>query len=300
MEKLDAISRKLSQLALHKAEDEIIKAGVLTPIVSGQNKDLTDVTSSVDSDRTLAEPLYQVVEPQEKDMCTKLFSPLESIPDRRKLQAVLLQPPQVKIPIHHSTYGWLKTHVEDERLQDIFDIVEVVGNLCPKLTPRVETALQVKVATDVTEGMQQCFLDTFLLGIIGTAQEYLELDAKVDRNANELSMTQTKSRPDYLLMLNGLLVFKGEEKKAGDVRHIALELIDKMIPGSVGKDGKLDYLLGYATAGSRVLFECIHGDGKMSECSDILNLERVADRVTLIVILLNVVRVACALYNAKY
>ncbi|KAJ1775760.1 hypothetical protein LPJ62_006819 [Coemansia sp. RSA 2167] len=112
-------------------------------------------------------------------------------------------------------------------------------------------------------------------------------------------MTKSKCRPDYLLMLNGQLVFKGEEKKAGDVRNIALELVDKMIPGSVGKDGKLEYLLGYATAGSRVLFECIYGDGKMSECSDILNLERVADRVSLLVIMINVVRVACALYNAK-
>ncbi|KAJ2824602.1 hypothetical protein IWW50_003258 [Coemansia erecta] len=302
MERLDAISRKLSQLALHRIEEEEEEPAEHAISIPKNKKraDIAEAGSSVDSEKTLAEPKYRVVESREKEVCAALFSPLNTIPNRKKLQAVLLQKPEVKIPIHHSTYMWLQAHVENDRLKDVFEIVEEVGNICPKLTPRIETALQVKVASDVTEGMQQCFIDTFLMGVIGTAQECLELDAKIDRNANELSMTKAMCRPDYLLMLNGQLVFKGEEKKAGDVRHIALELVDKMIPGSVGKDGKLDYLLGYATAGTRVLFECIYGDGEMSECSDILNLERIADRVSLIVILINAMRVACALYNAKH
>ncbi|KAJ2611329.1 hypothetical protein H4S08_003210 [Coemansia sp. RSA 1365] len=299
MERLDAISRKLSQLGIHKPEETVKASAKPISIPDKQNK-FSDTGLSFGSTKTIIEPGYKVVESREKVMCAELFLPPRTVPNRKGLQAVILENPRVKIPIHHSTYSWLQTHVEDNILENVFAIVEEVGNICPRLTPRIETALQVKVARDGTESMQQCVLDTFLMAVIGTAQEHLEIDSKVDRNANELSMTNAMCRPDYLLILNGLLVFKGEEKKNGDVRNIALELVDKMLPGSVGKNGKLEYLLGYATAGTRVLFECIYDDSKMSECSDILNLERISDRVTMIVILINVVRIASALYNAKH
>ncbi|KAJ2852665.1 hypothetical protein IWW36_000022 [Coemansia brasiliensis] len=296
MQRLDAISRKLSQLALHKPEEAI---DIATSKHKGKPA-AAEASSSVDSGKTLVPRYYPTVDSKEKEMCRKLFSPLSAVPSWKTLQSVLIENPMVRIPIHRHTYDWLQTHVEDAVLKDIFDIVEEVGNICPKLTPRVEAALHVNVPSNVTEGMQQCALDTFLMGIIGTAQEYVTIYTKVDRNANELSMTKNMCRPDYLLMLNGQLVFKGEEKKSGDVRNIALELTEKMIPGSVGKDGKLDFLLGYATAGSNILFECIYGDDQMSECSEILNIERVADRVTLIVILVNVMRVARSLYNSRH
>ncbi|KAJ2649341.1 hypothetical protein IWW40_003188 [Coemansia sp. RSA 1250] len=283
MQRLDAISRKLSQLALHKPEEAIE-----IPASSSKDKSVeTKAASSVDSDKTLI-ARYPIVECKEKEMCRKLFSPLKAVPNRETLQSVLTANPVVKIPIHQHTFSWLQEHVEEDKLKGVFDIVEEVGNICPKLTPRVEAALHVNVPRDVTEGMQQCALDAFLMGVIGTAQEYIAISTKVDRNANELSMTKFMCRPDYLLMFNGQLVFKGEEKKSGDARNIALELTEKMIPGSVGKDGKLEYMIGYATAGSSILFECIYGDEKMSECSQILDIERVADRVTLILILINV------------
>ncbi|KAJ2672196.1 hypothetical protein IWW42_002922 [Coemansia sp. RSA 1085] len=295
MQRLDAISRKLSQLALHKPEEAIE-----IPASSSKDKSVeTKAASSVDSDKTLT-ARYPIVECKEKEMCRKLFSPLKAVPNRETLQSVLTANPVVKIPIHQHTFSWLQEHVEEDKLKGVFDIVEEVGNICPKLTPRVEAALHVNVPRDVTEGMQQCALDAFLMGVIGTAQEYIAISTKVDRNANELSMTKFMCRPDYLLMFNGQLVFKGEEKKSGDARNIALELTEKMIPGSVGKDGKLEYMIGYATAGSSILFECIYGDEKMSECSQILDIERVADRVTLILILINVMRVSRILYNSRY
>ncbi|KAJ2454936.1 hypothetical protein EV183_001197 [Coemansia sp. RSA 2336] len=295
MQRLDAISRKLSQLALHKPEEAID-----IPSSSSKGKPVeAKASSSVDSNKTLV-ARYPVVESREKERCRKLFSPLKAVPNRDILQSVLTENPVVKIPIHQHTFNWLKEHVEEEKLKSIFDIVEKVGNICPKLTPRVEAALHVNVPRDVTEGMQQCALDAFLMGVIGTAQEHVTLSTKVDRNANELSMTKFMCRPDYLLMFNGQLVFKGEEKKSGDVRNIALELTEKMIPGSVGKDGKLEYMIGYATAGSSILFECIYGDEKMSECSEILDIERVADRVTLILILINVMRVSRILYYSRH
>ncbi|KAJ2629069.1 hypothetical protein GGF44_004345 [Coemansia sp. RSA 1694] len=99
--------------------------------------------------------------------------------------------------------------------------------------------------------------------------------------------------------MNGQLVFKGEEKKGGDIRRIANELIDKMIPGSVGKTGKLDYLLGYATSGSQVLFECIYDNHAMLECSNIIDLSKLPDRVTMVIMLVNVVRIAGAQMLSK-
>ncbi|KAJ1719951.1 hypothetical protein LPJ53_005368 [Coemansia erecta] len=191
----------------------------------------------------------------------------------------------------------LKGEVSKEALSN-FCIVEQVGNICPILTPHIESALHVTNVGRGTESMQQHVIDKFLMGIISTAQsELTDVDILIDRNATESSVTKSGCRPDFLFSINGQLAFKGEEKKAGDVRKIAKELTDKMIPGSVGKNAtsRIQYLLGYATAGSRILFTCIHGDNKMVECSNILNLERIPDRVTMIRIVVNIVRVALAL-----
>ncbi|KAJ1736266.1 hypothetical protein LPJ61_000050 [Coemansia biformis] len=296
IERLDAISRKLSQLGIHENAD--------TSSVHSASATVVDVPASAEALRNAAEvPVlrrFNIVKPQEKDMCLEMFAPLQAVPGREDLGRVLLETPKVKIPIHFSVYEWLQGQVEEHVLDEVFSIVEEVGNVCPRLTPRVETALQVQVTGGVTESMQQSVLDTFLASILGTATEHMGLDTKIDRNANETSMTSARHRPGYILMINGLLVFKGEEKASGKVRTSAKQLVDKMLPGSVGKNGKLDYLLGYATAGSRILFECIYGDDEMSECSDILNLERVSDRVTLLVILINAMRVARTLYDDKH
>ncbi|KAJ2708446.1 hypothetical protein H4R19_004741 [Coemansia spiralis] len=240
------------------------------------------------------------VQSREKEVCAELFAALKAVPDRESLAKVLLEKPAVPIPIHRNTYEWLLGEVGSDAIKGMFTFVEDVGNMCPKLTPRLEAALQVSVAPETTEAMQQSVLDPFLSAIVGTASEYMNLDTRIDRNANEKSMTKGRDRPDYFLAISGLLVFKGEEKRAGDVKEIALELTKKMIPGLLGKGGKLEYLLGYATAGQRILFECVYGDKKMSECSPTLNLTRVSDRITLLVILVNVVRVACTLYNSKH
>ncbi|ORX68167.1 hypothetical protein DL89DRAFT_294100 [Linderina pennispora] len=188
-------------------------------------------------------------------------------------------------------------NIDEGLLEQTFCIVEETGNICPTLTPRVESALLVKVDNGGTESMQQHGLDVFLMGVIGTARDHLPVDVAIDRNASEASMTKQVNRPDYLCSINGQLVFKGEEKKRGDVRTIARELIDKMLPGVVGKNGRLAYLFGYATAGTRVLFECIYDDMKMHECSDILDLAKLRDRITMIMILVNIIRISRAMLD---
>ncbi|KAJ2537504.1 hypothetical protein EV175_006702, partial [Coemansia sp. RSA 1933] len=118
-------------------------------------------------------------------------------------------------------------------------IVKNVGSVTPQLTPRVETALLVKNVNVGTESMQQHVVDAFLMGIIGTEQEYMTIDLMVDRNAADPSMTLPQSRPDFLLTFDGLLVFKGKEAKRGNICRIALKLTKKMTSNAVGKNGKL-------------------------------------------------------------
>ncbi|KAJ2754971.1 hypothetical protein GGI19_002020 [Coemansia pectinata] len=150
-----------------------------------------------------------------------------------------------------------------------------------------------------TEAYQQHVLDAFLTGIVGTAQDHLATNIKIDRNARESSMTRPKCRPNYIFSVNGQLVFKGEERRTGSLGEGALDLCKEMLPGSVGKTGKLDSWLGYASSCGCVRFYYILGVEKMIECSDIINLQNLEDRVTMIITLVNVVRITQAQILAK-
>ncbi|KAJ2603071.1 hypothetical protein GGF40_000065 [Coemansia sp. RSA 1286] len=66
-----------------------------------------------------------------------------------------------------------------------------------------------------------------------------------------------------------------------------------MITGRVGKqNSSIPYLFGYAAAGSLIQFYCIYDDAKMQECSNIINLEKLSSRATMIIALVNIVRIA--------
>ncbi|KAJ2546828.1 hypothetical protein EV175_005456 [Coemansia sp. RSA 1933] len=233
--------------------------------------DNENASSSYGSDKTIA--LVPLKEDRESDICEQLFNPVESVPKLAALRKALLKDPAVRIPIHQDVYNRMKEDIDVSKLERYFSIVENVGSVILQLTPRVETALLVNNVNVSPESMQQ---------------NYIMMDVMVDRNAAELSMTLPQIRPDYLLIFNG-----------GNIRQIALELTEKMTSDAVGKNGKLEYLLGYTTAGSRVLFECIYEGNQMVECTDTTNLTKVADRITMLVVLINVIRVAQALYFAR-
>ncbi|KAJ2603084.1 hypothetical protein GGF39_000403 [Coemansia sp. RSA 1721] len=296
MQQLDAISSKLSQLAL----DKIGHSSSSDDQSQNKNGTTPSPRHSVDSESTLTS-VYPIVESKEQEICKKMFAPVSVLPKPDELKERLLDNLEEPIPIHYAIYAKLEKCVSKDILQKNFSIVEQTGNICPTLTPRAETALLVSIVGKGTEMMQQHVLDAFLMAIFCTAQtECTDSDMIIDRNAAEPSATQQGSRPDFLFTINGQLVFKGEEKRRGNVRKIALELSDKMIPGCVGKpDSPLKYLLGYATAGSRVIFECIHDDAKMQECSNIINLEKLSDRVTMIITMVNILRISRALVQTN-
>ncbi|KAI8324851.1 hypothetical protein GQ54DRAFT_302298 [Martensiomyces pterosporus] len=291
---LSSLSEQISKLTLDAAGASPPQSPPASAIPFPRYRARADsVSSSADSAKTL-DSLFPRSVSREKEICSKLFAPLDAVPEPEELKERLLEELATPIPIHLHIYNMLKGEVDQRVLDKTFCIVEDTGNICPSLTPRVESALQVRNANVGTESMQQHVLDVFLMGIMATAQDHLPTDIKIDRNAKDDTMTIRRQRPDYLLHLNGQLVFKGEEKKEGDVRIIARELTDKMMPGSVGKGNKAKYLLCYATAGSRVLLECIHSENEMLECSEIIDLAKMRDRVAMVISLVNVMRIVRA------
>ncbi|KAJ2548657.1 hypothetical protein EV175_004742 [Coemansia sp. RSA 1933] len=259
--------------------------------------DNENASLSYASDKTIA--LVPLNEGRESDICEQLFKPVESVPKLTDLRKALLKESAVRIPIHQDVYDKMKEDVDVAKLERYFSIVEDVGGVTPQLTPRVEIAMLVNNVNVGTESMQQHVMDAFLMGIIGKAQEYMMMYVMVDRNAAEPSMTLPQSRPDFLLIIDGLLAFEDEETRQGNIRRMALKLTKKKTSDAVDKDGNLEYLLGYAIASLYILFECIYKRNQMVECTDIINLAKVADRVTMPVFLINVVRVAQALYFAR-
>ncbi|PWA00040.1 hypothetical protein BB558_003875 [Smittium angustum] len=200
-----------------------------------------------------------------------------------------------------------------------------------------------------TEAFMQYTLDKLLHTVFGLlVSNDLEKSEffGFDRNKLDLSLTVPGKRPDFVVTFKDMLVFKGEEKKKGKVRTIALELVDKMlvgppppsitIPNSIdpknssipktktepeknrklkhiknkllgntkslntksrkswlGNDPtcQIPYLLCYATAGNSILFVAIDKENNMVDCSDILNMESLNDRITTLLILINSVRI---------
>ncbi|OMJ30419.1 hypothetical protein AYI69_g33 [Smittium culicis] len=169
-----------------------------------------------------------------------------------------------------------------------------LNDICPYISLQFESALSVVNFNHTmrTEALQQHVLDTILHAVFGTANDFAKIPLVYDRNKIDTSLTVAGKRPDFVCWHNDLLVFKGEEKKKGDVRKIALELIDKMKPESIGNGpNQLPYLLSYATAGNDVLFFAINKKNKLVEVSDVLDMSSVRDRITILLILINSVKI---------
>ncbi|OMJ10217.1 hypothetical protein AYI70_g10464 [Smittium culicis] len=169
-----------------------------------------------------------------------------------------------------------------------------LNDICPYISLQFESALSIVNFNHTmrTEALQQHVLDTILHAVFGTANDFAKIPLVYDRNKIDTSLTVAGKRPDFVCWHKDLLVFKGEEKKKGDVRKIALELVDKMKPESIGNGpNQLPYLLSYATAGNDVLFFAINRKNKLVEVSDVLDMSSVRDRITILLILINSVRI---------
>ncbi|KAI8322581.1 hypothetical protein GQ54DRAFT_310809 [Martensiomyces pterosporus] len=288
VQQLDSLTRQILNLKVSLALGDLPQlpspkaiAGVDDSAHSGSENGTADSASS--SGSGVRQPVFT-----EEDFCSKLFAPLGDVPEPDKLKKRLLEDLADPIPIHQHSYDMLK-EVDQNVLEKTFCIVEKTGKICPFLTPRVEAALQVTNVGVGTKAMQQHVLDAFLMGIFETAQKYLEAAIQINRNARK-AIPELDRRPNFLLMLNGSLVFTGEQNLGGNISKHAGKVKDKVLKTLVG-NCEIKYIPCYTTAGSEVLFHCICGSQEIVECSDILNLEELCDRVTMIIILVNIMRV---------
>ncbi|KAH9253691.1 hypothetical protein BASA81_008309 [Batrachochytrium salamandrivorans] len=115
------------------------------------------------------------------------------------------------------------------------------------------------------------------------------------------------NRPDFLLYIGNLLVFRGEEKKQGAPISVAhTELTSKMEVWNPLFFGDIPYIIGYALAGSRFQLYALHPNARAQRTpnavltrstpvSPVLDLANVTDRITLIKYMVNLVRVLQAL-----
>ncbi|OLY78286.1 hypothetical protein AYI68_g7667 [Smittium mucronatum] len=181
-----------------------------------------------------------------------------------------------------------------ETLKKYRNLKADLNDICPYISLQFESALSIVNFrhTMRTEALQQHVLDTILHAIFGTANDFAKIPLIYDRNKVDTSLTVSGKRPDFVCWYDKLLVFKGEEKKKGNVKTIALELIDKMKPESIGNNSsQLPYLISYATAGNDIQFFAINKDNKLIEVSDVLDMSIVQDRITILLILINTVRI---------
>ncbi|PVU90837.1 hypothetical protein BB561_004693 [Smittium simulii] len=256
------------------------------------------------------------------EFCQKLYAPVDKIPEISLLKQALVGELPAKIPIRKFIVNELLkksklgSNVLSVNFDKIFTIVSeeqysldssesklkekslnpaTNSNDCNNVSLRFEAALTTASIGNLegTEAFLQYTLDTILHAVFGTATTFASLPLRYDRNKIDTSLTKSGKRPDFLCWYNDLLVFKGEEKKCGNVRNIALELTDKMQPNKIGKlKGQIPFLLCYATAGSNILFVAINQANQMLECSQVLDMNSIADRVTILLILVNTMRIA--------
>ncbi|KAJ1921565.1 hypothetical protein H4219_000602 [Mycoemilia scoparia] len=241
-------------------------------------------------------------------VCRKLYQPWDNneVPKINDLRLLLKGPLSMRIPIRKRVYDTLLENMDRELVNQDYISLEESEDFCPQLSIHIENALMIQAVEEGTEAMCQTYIDAFLYAIFGTAKNHAFYPLRFDRNKNDLSMTLPGMRPDFVCWYNHLLVFKGEEKKKGDVRIIAKELVDKMAPDVLSPVGlktqvksadrnhtrplRPPYLLAYSSAGTRVLFVAIDHNNKLVECSNVLDISRLHDRFLMVRYLVNTVR----------
>src|SRR5215213_9038007 len=98
-------------------------------------------------------------------------------------------------------------------------------------------------------------------------------DIKIDRNVVDQNTTTVRGlRPDYLIWLKNILIFKGEEK-SDDINKAIPELTEKNECWNLSMYHEVPYILCYAAGGSKLQFFATKAQDitVISPCYDLLN-----------------------------
>lgn len=147
--------------------------------------------------------------------------------------------------------------------------------------------------TPIVQSMLGYFLDQ-----AGSAAKFSRNEAE---SVKRLKTTSGALRPDFLMHIRNLLVFRGEEKKDGvDIAEAARELTSKMESWNPLFFGDIPYIFGYALAGTEFQLYALHPDLSQkdgvnpvqtltTEICEVLHLGRAADRIRLLQYMINLV-----------
>ncbi|KAI3653576.1 hypothetical protein MP228_001523 [Amoeboaphelidium protococcarum] len=213
---------------------------------------------------------------------------LESLPKAEVLGSVLNSP--LPFSLYDSSQDVLPGILNDQHSANAVCCSEL-GHICGGILTMYK---QLPSAT-ASEDCWHYVYDNLITAPLKMVSKCRGIEIDTQRNSIDITGTTKRlQRPDYLVIMdNHLLVMKGEHKSAlVNIRTSTEELVQKMSSGwSVLTYGSLDYIIGFATAGSQIQFFAITKAHQLVPLSKILDLRIIDQCAQIIKIAVNLVRV---------
>lgn len=162
--------------------------------------------------------------------------------------------------------------------------------------------IDMKFSENKSESMLHYPIDAMIRVPLETFNKYIgeALHIEIDRDKADSETTTIDSKwPDFLCWTKKLLLFKGEEKASSGEFNIAVEeLEEKFNVLDPIYFGKIQFMIGYAVAGSTVQFYAIDGSIEakkkpsiLSPLTSKLNASNFIDRITILRTVINIAHI---------
>eukprot|EP00027_Filamoeba_sp_ATCC50430_P010109 CAMPEP_0168543294 /NCGR_PEP_ID=MMETSP0413-20121227/1807_1 /TAXON_ID=136452 /ORGANISM="Filamoeba nolandi, Strain NC-AS-23-1" /LENGTH=572 /DNA_ID=CAMNT_0008573233 /DNA_START=50 /DNA_END=1768 /DNA_ORIENTATION=- len=203
----------------------------------------------------------------------------ETVPPLADLAKFLHTSLPKKIPLKEQTFSnWAqRVSVPDVTMETVFERSTHVH--CENLISFLETSLIAMPPRGPTEDSWHAFWDTIITFPLLKFCPSL----KYTRNSNRGTSTSSK-RPDLVCTVNGLAVFRSEEKGPDSTADPAEELQDKLHWNYQG----LPYVLGYYANEDAVTFVALTPDSQLHKLTPSFNLLQPVDRFRAFVAIRNI------------
>ncbi|KAJ3084069.1 hypothetical protein HK102_000766, partial [Quaeritorhiza haematococci] len=164
-----------------------------------------------------------------------------------------------------------------------------------RLARHVAVAIEISQLEGTTEDMGHMGIDLLIRNIIVNARDSGNFPGliTIDRNkADSTAATLNSMRPDWMLWLNGNLIFKGEEKPEQEELGDAIEELTSKF-GSMPSIfyGDVSFMICYAAAGAVLGFYVIdRRTGTLHDISPLYRLTDKSDRLSILCFIFNLLR----------
>ncbi|KAI3641678.1 hypothetical protein MIR68_000246, partial [Amoeboaphelidium protococcarum] len=213
---------------------------------------------------------------------------LESLPRAENLESVLNSP--LPFSLYDGSQVVLPGVFNDKHCANAVYCSEL-GHICGSIM----TMHKLLPSATASEKCWHYVYDTLITIPLKVVSKCRGIDIDTQRYSIDIADPATRlQRPDYLVFMNNhLLVMKGEHKNAlSNIRTSTQELVQKLSSGwSVLTHGSLDYIIGFATAGSQIQFFAITKAHQLVPLSKTLDLRIIDQCAQIFKIAVNLVRV---------